>query len=398
MPAVLLLACLVAAPPAARAQAAADALPAAAGAPAPASVDTLVAEPALTAPVPAPVPATAPAPEPGPGRWFYQGLPYGSDAMTHPLRLIIDGGFGIMQFDSRSNRLDDVDWERGWNRVRDDMTDPARAIEVGGWWDWVQREVLPFSANKEDAQYWPNYTLHLVGGGMTYVMVREWYAHHAVPHPTALAVGTMTVYHVLNEVVENDRRPGPTTDALSDLYLFDPASILLFSHEGVCGFFSRRLHMRDWSSQPCLDPVTGALENQGQNYSLKLAIPRSDHWSLFYYFGNHGEGGLTYTRPDGSAFSLGAGFQAKALREIGDNVQTADLVPSYGFFYDRHGSLLFSVTGAKTSRYAVKVNVYPGLLKVRGRTAGLFVAWNRDGAVVAGLTVPIVPVGVAGRP
>ena len=100
------------------------------------------------------VPAPAPAPgEPGPGHWFYQGLPYGSDAMTHPLRLIVDGGFGIMQFDSRSNRLDDVDWERGWNRVWDDMTNPARAIEVGGWWDWIQREVLPFSANKHDAQY-----------------------------------------------------------------------------------------------------------------------------------------------------------------------------------------------------------------------------------------------------
>ena len=325
---------------------------------APSPGDTLAAAGA-PAPASAAPPGPAPAGSPGPGHWFYQGLPYGSDAMTHPLRLILDGGFGIMQFDSRSNRLDDVDWERGWDRVWEDMTHPARAIEIGGWWDWVQREVLPFSANKEDAQYWPNYTLHLVGGGMTYVMVREWYAHHAVPHPTALAVGTMTVYHVLNEVVENDRRPGPTTDALSDLYLFDPASILLFSHEGVCGFFSRRLHMRDWSSQPCLDPVTGALENQGQNYSLKLAIPRSDHWSLFYYFGNHGEGGLTYTRPDGSAFSLGAGFQAKALREIGDNVQTADLVPSYGFFYDRHGSLLFSVTGAKTSRQALRSGTAP---------------------------------------
>ena len=317
--------------------------------------------------------------------------------MTHPLRLIVDGGFGIMQFDSRSNRLDDVDFERGWNRVWDDMTNPARAIEQGGWWDWIQREVLPFSANKRDAQYWPNYTLHLIGGGMTYVMVREWYGQHAVAHPTACAVGTMAVYHVLNEVVENDRRAGPTTDALSDLYLFDPASILLFSHEGVCGFFSRRLHMRDWSSQPCIDPVTGAIENQGQNYSMKLAMPRSERWSFFYYFGNHGEGGLTYTRPDGSAFSLGAGFQAKALREIGDNAQTADLVPSYGFFYDRHGSLLFSVTGAKTSRYRVKVNAYPGLLRVRGHTAGLFLAWNRAGETVAGVTVPIVPVGVAGR-
>jgi hypothetical protein len=385
--AVALLALLTSAP-AARAQVLPDT----------ASADTAAAAivaAAATAPPSAAAPAGAL--EPGPGHWFYKGLPYGSDAMTHPLRLIVDGGFGIMQFDSRSNRLDDVHWRRGWGRVWADLEHPARAIEVGGWWDWIEREVLPFSANKRDAQYWPNYTLHLIGGGMTYVMVREWYAQHAVTHPQACAVGTMAVYHLLNEVVENDRRPGPTTDALTDLYVFDPASILLFSHEGVCGFFSRRLHMRDWSSQPAIDPSTGALENQGQNYSIKVAIPRSERWSFFYYFGNHGEGGLSYARSDGSAFSLGAGFQAKALQEIGDNAQTADLVPSYGFFYDRHGSLLFSVTGAKTSRYRAKVNVYPGLLNFRGHTAGLFLAWNRRGETVAGVTVPLVPVGIAGR-
>ena len=126
----------------------------------------------------------APAPgEPGPGHWFYQGLPYGSDAMTHPLRLIVDGGFGIMQFDSRSNRLDDVDFERGWNRVWDDMTNPARAIEhrrlVG--LDPARGPAL----QRQQARRAVLAQLHAapVGGGMTYVMVREWYAQHAIAHP-----------------------------------------------------------------------------------------------------------------------------------------------------------------------------------------------------------------------
>ena len=336
------------------------------------------------------------APGPGPGHWFYRGLPYGSESMVHPLRLILDGGFGILQFDNRSNRLDDVDYRGGWHRVWTDLLHPARAIEVGGWSDWLEREVLPFSANKRDAQYWPNYTLHLIGGGMTYEMLHEWYAQRGAAHPRGYAIGTMAVSHLLNEVVENDRRPGPTTDALTDLYIFDPMSIVLFSHEGVNGFFSRRLHLRDWSNQPGIDPRTGAIENQGQNYSIKVAIPRADRWSFFYYFGNHGEGGLTYTKPNGSAFSLGAGLQTKALVEIGNNAQTADLVPSYGFFYDRNGSLMFSVTGAKSSRYKVRVNAYPGLLRVRGRTAGLFAMWSRDDDIVAGLTVPWLPVGAAG--
>ena len=334
---------------------------------------------------------------PGPGHWFYRGLPYGSESLVNPLRMVLDCGFGILTFDTRSNRIDDVNYERGWHRVWADLADPARAIEVEGWGSWIQREVLPVSTSRQTAQYWPNYTLHLVGGGMGYTMLSEWYAQRGVAHPHGCAIGTMAVGHLLNEVVENDRSPGPNTDALTDLYLFDPFSIVLFSYEGVNGFFSRRLHMRYWPGQAALDPRLGTLEDGGQNYSIKLAIPRSDHWSLFYYFGNHGELGLSYTKANGSAFSFGAGLRAKGLVDIGGNVLTADLVPSAGFFYDRDGSLLFSVSAANTSRYRVRVNAYPGLLRVGGRTAGLFALWNRDDQVVVGLTVPWLPVGAAGR-
>ena len=335
---------------------------------------------------------------PGPGHWFYDGLPYGSESLVDPLRVVLDCGYGVLQFDNRSNRLDDVNYERGWHRVWADLANPARAIEVGGWGDWIQREVLPVSTSKRSAQYWPNYTLHLVGGGTVYTMLSEWYARRGVPHPRLFAIGTMAVSHMLNEVVENDHSPGPNTDAITDLYLFDPMAIVLFSHEGVNGFFSRRLHMRYWPGQAALDPRLGAIENGGQNYSIKLAIPRSDRWSLFYYFGNHGELGLSYRRPNGSAFSVGAGLQTRALVDAGDNAQTADLVPAAGFFYDRDGSLLFSVTAANTSRYRVRVNAYPGLLRVQGRTVGLFAMLDRHDEVVAGLIVPWLSLGAAGRP
>lgn len=335
--------------------------------------------------------------DPGPGRWFYRGLPYGSESLVHPLRLVVNGGFGILQFDDRSNRLDDVDFRGGWHRVWTDLLDPGRAIRVKGWGGFFQHEILPVSVDRSGAQYWPNYTLHLVGGGMSYRMMREWYEQHGFRHATAYAGVTLGAYHLLNEVVENDRRPGPTTDAIADVMLFDPAGVALFSHDGVAGFFSRRLHLRDWSSQPAIDPATGAIENQGQNFSIKVAVPRSERLSLFYYFGNHGEGGLTYTRPNGSAFSVGAGLQARALVELGGGSQTADLVPSYGVFYDRHGSLLFSWTYANTSRYLWRANAYPGLLRVRGWTAGLFALGARNGDTVVGLHLVALPVGVAWR-
>jgi hypothetical protein len=329
--------------------------------------------------------------------WFYHRLPYGSDALVHPVRLILDGGFGILQFDNRDNRLSTVDFGDGWRNVSSNLAHPIRAIEVGGWWDFLQREVIPISVNTKRAQYWPNYTLHLIGGGMSYTMMREWYEAHGYPRSGLWAGATIASYHVLNEVVENGNERGPTTDPVADLYLFDPAGIFLFSHEGVNGFFSRRLHLTDWSSQPAFDPWEGRIENHGQNFSIKLGVPRTRHWSLFYYFGNHGEGGLSYGRENGSAYSVALGFRARELVDLDDNTRTTELTPSVGLFYDRNGSLLFSAQWANTSRYRMRFNVYPGLVSFHGFSPGLFLDANRSDELIAGVTVAAIPIGLAGR-
>jgi len=326
---------------------------------------------------------------------FYRGLPYGSESLVNPVRLVVNGGFGILQFDGRDNRFRHVAFRRGWNRVWTDMSHPVAAIEVAGWKEFVQTEVLPFSTSRKSARYWPNYTLHLVGGGMSWAEMSEWYDQHGFARPGAWAGATLTVYHVLNEVVENDDQPGPTTDAITDLLLFDPAGVLLFSRPGVRGFFGRTLNLRDWSNQPAIDFAHGSIENQGQNFSIKWRLPRSAHWSAFYYFGNHGEGGLTYTRANGSAYSVGAGLVASKLVDLGQGERTAELLPSAGFFYDRNGSLLFSVMTSRSKRNRIRVNVYPGLVRVGRATAGAFVLWNDRGEPAAGVTLPLLPVGFA---
>ncbi len=327
---------------------------------------------------------------------FYRGLPYGSESLVNPARLIVNGGFGILQFDGRDNRFEHVAFRRGWNRVWTDVRHPVAAIEVAGWKEFVQTEVLPFSTSRKSARYWPNYTLHLIGGGMSWAEMAEWYDQHGFARPSAWAGATLTVYHVLNEVVENDDQPGPTTDAITDLLLFDPAGVLLFSRPGVRGFFGHRLNLRDWSNQPAIDFAHGSIENQGQNFSIKWHPPFvGERWSAFYYFGNHGEGGLTYTRPNGSAYSVGAGLVASKLVDLGQGERTAELLPSAGFFYDRNGSLLFSVMTSRSKRNRVRVNVYPGLVRVGPVTAGAFVLWNDQGEPAGGITLPLLPVGVA---
>jgi hypothetical protein len=88
------------------------------------------------------------------------------------------------------------------------------------------------------------------------------------------------------------------------LYLFDPAGIIMFSFNGVSRFFGEKLHMADWSYQPCYDPWDKTIENIGQNYVLKYPFPGSRRWYLMYHWGTHGEMGVSYWQKDGDCFSV----------------------------------------------------------------------------------------------
>ncbi len=331
--------------------------------------------------------------------YFYQGLDYGSDSLTNPLRLCVNGGFGIMQIDNRSNNPWKIKYARGARNVWDNCSDPFSTIRVQGWWDFLNREIIPVSINSGKAQYWPNYTQHLIGGGMSYRLMSEWYRHHGISHAETWSVVTMFWYHFLNEVVENDDRDGPTTDPIADLLVFDPVSIWLFSSEKVCRFFGETLHMADWSYQPVYIPQHQTLQNNGQNYAIKYALNKSGSTSLFYHWGTHAEAGLSFTRPSGDCFSFGLGLVAKELVEIDKLTQTVSVAASAGLFYDRNNSLLASLLYSKKKDYRTRLNVYPGLVKIGRFSPGFFVALNRDRQVMTGITIRslgLFPVGLGG--
>lgn len=340
-----------------------------------------------------------PAPDPSDRAWFYQGRGYGSEALVHPLRLIVNGGFGIFQLEGRSNRLGDVDYGTGAANVWRNVRDPIGTINKRGWKDFLTREVFPFSSNPDRAHYWPNYTQHLVGGGMSYRMMTEWFAHHGYRRPKLHATTTITLYHLLNEVVENDDYVGPSTDPIADLYIFDPLSIVLFSNDRVARFFGETLHMADWSYQPVLDPRDGRLENNGQNFALKVGLPRSDRLSLFYHFGTHGEFGLSCRVNREDSFSAGFGGQAKDLVRWGDGLSSVDLGLAAGFFYDRNNSLLASLLLARTKDYKARLNLYPGLLRVGRFSPGVVAALHRENSALVGVTFGTspLPVGLGTR-
>jgi hypothetical protein len=330
--------------------------------------------------------------------YFYQGLNYGSEAMLHPIRLIVNGGYGILQIDHRTNRITDVDYQTGWRNVWQNISNPIQAIGANGWSDFLAREIVPVSINGHQAHYWPNYTQHLIGGGMSYRLYAEWFRYHHYRHPKILSGFTIAVYHMLNEVVENNDYIGWTTDPVADLLVFDPLGILLFSSDRVARFFGQALNMADWSYQPSINLSTGELENHGQNFALKWNIPRSKHWQLFYHYGTHGELGLTRKMSAHESISVAFGLKASELINLTDSVKGVNLAYSGGIFYDRNNSLLASVLFARTKDYRVRANVYPGLFRIGPLTPGFFLADRRDNGLVFGITYiyrPGLPIGIA---
>jgi len=334
-----------------------------------------------------------------PIRYFYHGYDYGSDRMIHPLRLILNGGFGILQVENRDNDIGEIDYRTGAENVYDNLRYPFQAIREEGFAEFIVTQVLPFSVNSKKAYYWPNYTLHLIGGGMSFRMMEEWFTAHRFPHPTLHALLTISAYHLLNEVVENSAFVGYNTDPIADMYIFNPAGILLFSSDRVSRFFSNTLNMADWSFQVSFDPWRNTIENNGQNFVMKYWFGERKRYGLFYHFGTHGEIGFSVKKENGECFSFGAGLIANRLVDLSDDSNlrslTAEMVPSAGLFYDRDNSLLASLIYSKKQDYMMQLNLYPGLFSIKGFSPGIFLAIDQDDKVGAGITLSYMPFGLA---
>ncbi len=338
-----------------------------------------------------------------PEGFFYKGLPYGSQSLTHPVTMVLHGGYGILAMENRPHKPLDLPYEAGWENLWDNLLHPFDAINAYGWDDFIAGELIPFSINSSHAQYWPNYTMHLLGGGMSSRLMTEWFAYHHYAHPALFSAATMTVYHLLNETVENGDFRGYNVDPIADLYIFDPLSIVLFSNDKVARFFSETLNFADWSYQLAFDFGRGTIENNGQNFSMKWRLPWSRRWHLFYNYGNHGEGGFSLKIDRERSISLGAGLVAKNLVGVEDRESddvrslTTRLVTTAGLFYDRNNSLMASLLYAGKLRSRVRLNLYPGLIRIGSFSPGLFALVDRNNHWTLGLQLHKIPFGFAHR-
>ncbi len=326
-------------------------------------------------------------------RFFYMGKEYGSEAIFNPITLILNGGYDITQLDGYRNDVFSFPYARSAKNVFRILGDPFSQISKVGWSRYISNEIFPLEFKTAGAQWWPNYQLHLIGGGMTYVAIREWYEEHHFPSPALFSLATMAVYHLLNETMENDAEQGDNVDPIADIYVFDIGGIVLFSFDSICRFFRDELHLADWSLQPSFVLNSFELKNAGQYFSVKWKIPFWDQWHVFYYFGLNGLLGASYSLGDGNGISAGIGLRAQHVRRLDPNSsqKTADLVWNAGVFYDRDNSLLASLFISGLTDNVVNINIYPGFLRSGKFSPGLWLIIDRSSNVTAGITTIWMP-------
>jgi len=135
----------------------------------------------------------------------------------------------------------------------------------------------------------------------------------------------------------------------------------------------------------------------GQFYVVKLPLERTHTWSLISTFGMNELFGISRKFNGGKSLSLTGGVIINSLTDayISQNQQslTATLRWSAGIYYDVNNSLLTSliVTGADHNR--LRLNVYPGLLKIGSFSPGIYV--DNTGVWSMGMSIRYCPVGAA---
>lgn len=147
-------------------------------------------------------------------RYFYTGLPYGSESMYNPLSLILNGSYDVIQLEGNSRNIRSYPYALAAREVGKNLRDPISPIKNFGVKNFIEQEILPFNPSRKKARGWPNLNLHRLGGGMTYVRMAEWYEFHNVPYPKMFSAVTMAVYHFLNEVVESGHTLGGNVDPI----------------------------------------------------------------------------------------------------------------------------------------------------------------------------------------
>ena len=287
---------------------------------------------------------------------------------------------------------------KGMENVWWNITHPIKNIKQYGVKNFISQEIIPLSLDKDGARYLPNYMHHVVGAGMIYKKLAEWYDYHGVKYPHVFSIVTSIFYHFMNETLENGSYQGSNTDPIADLLIFDPLGIILFSSNVINRFFSKTLTLDDWSLQPVYNPWNRRIANAGQQFILKFQLPFAQKYSLFTYWGINGISGLSYSYKNEHNISIGIG---QVVNKLNQNLlrksrfMTPELDGAIGMFYDRNHSLILSIIISGPRMYNVRINLYPGIMKFSKLNTGLYLGFGEWDHLIFGITLVHIPIGLS---
>lgn len=321
-------------------------------------------------------------------RYFYYGRDYGSEALYNPVTVVLNMGYDITQLRNISDEVFRFPFPRSAKHTFKNLFRPDRPIRDMGVGKWIKSELVPGSFDRSGAQWLPNYTLHLLGGGMTYTNISEWYDAHGVRRPRLMGLITVITGQFMNEIIENQGWTGTNADPIADVYLFNVASFLLFTSPKVNRFFSKTLNMADWSQMPTFTIPHGTLQNNGQYFSLKYSLPFYKPLKLFARMGMSTHLGLSYQLTDEYCLSVGAGVRSYELQFLDSAARqvTVTTTPTAGIFLDRNNTILASMIWSHSTDNFFNANVYPGVLRIGSFTPGLWAIIGREGYATFGIT------------
>jgi hypothetical protein len=364
--------------------------------PLPAAAPNLVAAPpplSLSPPALVPPAATPPAKP----RYFYQGLDYGSQALYGPLWVFVNRGYDVLQDHVAGRNIFTFDYRTNLGNVARNIANPFPAIAADGWKTFLTEEIFPLSFTSTTARWTPNYSLHLIVGGMTFTSLREWFEDYGVPAPRVFSAATLMASAFVNESLENKGFVGFNTDCIADIWVFDIGGIILFSFDWPNRFFSKQIIIADWSLQPSFTLPNGELHNVGNYFAAKWALPFYRRLSLFAWYGEATTAGLSFAVNDEYAISASAG--GAAIHIVNQSTKSVEnvvsFVPTGAIFLDRRNSLLASLQVTNVDDYFIHFNIYPHAISDRGPPVGVWGVVDKRARVALGFAIGR-PFGIGG--
>ena len=324
---------------------------------------------------------------------------YGSDANFNPLSMLVNRGLDVWQVDQFSGSLTRFPYAKSASSVWHSVTHPAEEVKRMGTGWFFKNEILPIhwaAWHAGNTGWMPNYTLHFLMGGITYVRTEGWFADRGWPAPKLWSGATVMAAAYLTEMAEAGYLPAGAT-AFADLVVFDLGGVLAFNVPWVRNLFGEKMRVYDWSLQPVVTPH-GEVYNAGDYLAMKFGLPFSDNVDLLWRLGMGSWWGLSFPRGNGDAVSVTLGAATTARKVNPETaVESITMGLSGGIFYDRNGSLLAGLEWGWRERL-LSLNVYPGVFPQPFRDTGVWLSLDSELRPRLGLTARVIGFGMGLSP